>query len=85
MDITSVFGTAVPGSNPGGGTKIKKRLQAVFLFLCLRESQLLGFRPDSKAGTCCDIGTTVRRGREYLVFLSLLPLVNSNRIGVKNT
>ncbi len=42
MDITPVFGTVVPGSNPGGSTKNNK--QSV-CFLCFRVHELLHVRP----------------------------------------
>ena len=46
MDITSVFGTAVPGSNPGGGTKIKHAPEKVHVF------NFCSLRQDSNGGGC---------------------------------
>ena len=45
MDITSVFETVVPGSNPGESTK-QERGEC---FCAFEESKLLGFRQDSNA------------------------------------
>ena len=45
MDITSVFGTAVLGSNPGGSTKIENEVSN---FLLPQKANLLSFRQDSK-------------------------------------
>ncbi len=44
MDITTVFGTVVPGSNPGGSTK---NVSVASIFVAPTENDISHFRQDS--------------------------------------
>lgn len=62
MDITTVFETVIPGSNPGLGT-CEFASRRIFAYT-QAASQLFGLRQDSKGGACRT--ATASRGLEYI-------------------
>ena len=64
-DITSVFGTDVPGSSPGGGTKRLRKRPAALSPLCAGRNMFLILR-NYVAYVLLTRRKTVRRGRRIL-------------------
>ena len=91
MDITTVFGTVVPGSNPGGSTK---NVSVAKIFCASTASRLREMRQDSNAAVmycfCClpdknntdEAGSRVLMSNPHKVWLA--QLVTRDRVLVSN-